>query len=101
MSVALVIITGLVSVGLGLGPTIGLSDLLVVSVAGGALASLPVLAATLGLAGGEVRFGWDRDNVTAPLVSSIRDVLNTPAAVGGTGCAGCGPGSTGERDEGK
>src|SRR3546814_12546675 len=43
MSVALVIITGLVSVGLGLGPTIGLSDLLVVSVAGGALASLPVL----------------------------------------------------------
>src|SRR3546814_2078831 len=38
MSVALVIITRLVSVGLGLGPTIGLSDLLVVSVAGGALA---------------------------------------------------------------
>src|SRR3546814_10452725 len=95
MSVALVIITGLVSVGLGLGPTIGLSDLLVVSVAGGALASLPVLAATLGLAGGAVRFGWDLDNVTAPLVSSLGDVLTIPALWVGTGLLGFGLVSTG------
>src|SRR5690606_22777099 len=56
MSLILVLITVVVSTGLGLGPTIGLADLSLVSIGGGALASLPVLAATLGLAAGAVRF---------------------------------------------
>ncbi len=90
MSVALVLIAALISVGLGLGPTIGLADLALVSVGGGALASLPVLAATLGLAAGAVRFGWDLDNVTAPLVSTLGDVLTLPALWVATGLLGYG-----------
>jgi mgtE-like transporter len=90
MSVVLVLLAALVSVGLGLGHTIGLADLALVSVGGGALASLPVLAATLGLAAGAVRFGWDLDNVTAPLVSTLGDVLTLPALWLATGLLGFG-----------
>lgn len=90
MSVILVLLTALISVGLGLGPTIGLADLALVSIGGGALASLPVLAATLGLAAGAVRFGWDLDNVTAPLVSTLGDVLTLPALWLATGLLGFG-----------
>jgi len=90
MSLVLVLIAALVSIGLGLGPTIGLADLALVSVGGGALASLPVLAATLGLASGAVRFGWDLDNVTAPLVSTLGDVLTLPALYLATGLLGVG-----------
>ncbi|MEO7429757.1 MAG: magnesium transporter, partial [Acidimicrobiales bacterium] len=90
MSVVLVLLAALISVGLGLGPTIGLADLALVSVGGGALASLPVLAATLGLAAGAVRFGWDLDNVTAPLVSTLGDVLTLPALWLATGLLGFG-----------
>jgi mgtE-like transporter len=90
MSVVLVFLTSVISVGLGLGHTIGLADLTLVSVGGGTLASLPVLAATLGLAAGAVRFGWDLDNVTAPLVSTLGDVLTLPALWLATGLLGFG-----------
>ena len=90
MSLVLVVLAALVSVGLGLGPTIGLADLALVSVGGGTLASIPVLAATLGLAAGAVRYGWDLDNVTAPLVSSLGDVLTLPALYLATGLLGLG-----------
>ena len=90
MSLVLVVLAALVAVGLGLGASIGLADLALVSVGGGALASIPVLAATLGLAGGAVRYGWDLDNVTAPLVSSLGDVLTLPALYLATGLLGLG-----------
>jgi mgtE-like transporter len=90
MSVVLVGLASVISVGLGLGQTIGLADLALVSVGGGTLASLPVLAATLGLAAGAVRFGWDLDNVTAPLVSTLGDVLTLPALWVATGLLGLG-----------
>jgi mgtE-like transporter len=90
MSLVLVLMAALVSVGLGLGPTIGLADLALVSIGGGTLASLPVLAATLGLASGAVRFGWDLDNVTAPLVSTLGDVVTLPALYLATGLLGIG-----------
>lgn len=90
MSVVLVALTAFVSVGLGLGPTIGVADLALVSVGGGAVASIPVLLATLGLAIGAVRFGWDLDNVTAPLVSTLGDVLTLPALWLATGLLGFG-----------
>jgi mgtE-like transporter len=95
MSVVLVVLAAVISVGLGLGSTIGLADLALVSVGGGALASLPVLAATLGLAAGAVRFGWDLDNVTAPLVSTLGDVLTLPALWLATGVLGFGLVSSG------
>ncbi len=79
MSAALALVTVGVAGALGVGPTMGFADLAVVSVAGGVVASIPVLAATLGLAAGAARFGWDLDNVTAPLVSTLGDVLTLPA----------------------
>jgi mgtE-like transporter len=60
---------------------IGLSDFIVVSVFGGTIASLVVLGITLGLAVGSARFGWDLDNVTAPLVSASGDFVTLPALV--------------------
>lgn len=95
MSLVLVLVAAIASVGLGLGRTIGLADLALISVGGGALASLPVLAATLGLAAGAVRFGWDLDNVTAPLVSTLGDVLTLPALWLATGLLGFGLVSSG------
>lgn len=60
---------------------IGISDFIVVSVVGGLAASVVVLVITLGLAVGSARFGWDLDNVTAPLVSAAGDFVTLPALV--------------------
>ena len=57
------------------------ADFIVVSTVGGMLASLVVLVITLGLAAGSVRFGWDLDNVVAPLVTATADVVSLPALV--------------------
>lgn len=54
-------------------------QLAVVSVLGGLLASVVVLAASLALVAGAVRYGWDLDNVVAPVVSTLGDVLTLPA----------------------
>ncbi len=45
------------------------------------LASLVVLAITIGLTAGSTRFGWDLDNVTAPLVTATGDLVTLPALV--------------------
>jgi mgtE-like transporter len=79
MSAALAIVAKGVAVALGLADTIGVLDLALISVVGGVLASVIVLAATLGLTAGAVRYGWDLDNVNAPLVSTLGDVLTLPA----------------------
>jgi mgtE-like transporter len=50
-----------------------------ISILGGLLASAVVLVATVGLAAGSVRFGWDLDNLVAPVVSTLGDVLTLPA----------------------
>jgi mgtE-like transporter len=60
---------------------IGIADFIVVSVFGGTVASLVVLGITLGLAVASARFGWDLDNVTAPLVSASGDFVTLPALV--------------------
>lgn len=53
--------------------------LALVSILGGSLASLVVLAVTIGLTLAAVRFGWDLDNLVAPTVSTMGDVLTIPA----------------------
>ena len=65
----------------GIAPTMGVADFVVVSTVGGLLASVVVGAVSLGLAAGSVRFGWDLDNVTAPLVSTLGDLATVPALV--------------------
>lgn len=68
-----------VAVALGLSATIPVLDLVVISVVGALLSSVVVLAFTLALAAGSVRLGWDLDNVNAPLVASVGDVVGLPS----------------------
>ena len=88
LSAILAVLAKLVAVTLGIDDTIPVGDLLVVSVVGGTLASTLVLLATVGLAGGAARYGWDLDNVTAPTVSTLGDVLTLPALWLATGLIG-------------
>ncbi len=60
---------------------IGVADFVVVSVFGGTIASIVVLAITIGLAVASAKFGWDLDNVTAPVVSASGDFVTLPAIV--------------------
>lgn len=79
LSLILAVIARVISVVLGVGNTISVLDLALVSVAGGMLASIVVLAATLLLSIGAVRRGWDMDNLVAPTVSTLGDVITIPA----------------------
>jgi mgtE-like transporter len=79
MSLALAVVAKTLAVGMGLADSIDLLSMSTVSIAGGVLGSIVVLAAALGMTGGAVRYGWDLDNVTAPLVSTLGDVLTLPA----------------------
>ncbi len=78
-AVVLAGITKAVAVALGLAETISVLDLVVISVVGAVLSSVVVLVFTLALAAGSVRFGWDLDNVNAPLVASVGDVVGLPS----------------------
>ena len=79
ISLALAVVAKTVAVGMGLTGSIDLLSMATVSILGGLLGSIVVLGASLGLTAGAVRFGWDLDNVTAPLVSTLGDVLTLPA----------------------
>jgi mgtE-like transporter len=79
LSLLLAVVAKVVAVALGVMHTISVLDLALISILGGALASVVVLVATILLAAGSVRFGWDLDNLTAPLVSTLGDVLTLPA----------------------
>lgn len=79
MSLLLAVVAKTVAVALGVANTISVLDLALISIVGGLLASVLVLVGTVLLASGSVRFGWDLDNVTAPLVSTLGDVLTLPA----------------------
>jgi mgtE-like transporter len=79
LSLLLAVVAKTVAVALGVMNTISIVDLALISIVGGALASLVVLMATILLAAGSVRYGWDLDNLIAPLVSTVGDVLTLPA----------------------
>ena len=74
-----------VALAFGLAGTISAADLIVVSFVGAVLASAVVLVVTLGLAAGSARFGWDLDNVNAPLVSAVGDIVTLPALFAASG----------------
>jgi mgtE-like transporter len=79
VSVALAVMAKAVAVGFGLEGTISVADFVVISVVGGAVSSLAVLAVTLVIAASSVRRGWDLDNVSAPPVTATGDVVTLPA----------------------
>ncbi len=78
----------------GLSGSMTLADFLVVSTLGGLIASSAVGVVTVGLVVGSVRFGWDLDNVTAPLVTTIGDLFTVPALVIAAAAAGHGVSSS-------
>ena len=77
-SVGLAVLAKAVAVGFGLANTISIVDFVVISVVGGVVASLLVLVFTVTLAAASARFGWDPDNVMAPLVTAIGDLVTLP-----------------------
>jgi mgtE-like transporter len=84
LTMAVSVLLALAAKGLGIAVAIDplpapLLDLALVAVLGGLLASLVVLGATLLLTLGAVRFEWDLDNLVAPIVSTLGDVLTIPA----------------------
>ena len=79
MSGLLAVIAKAVAVALGIENTVSVLDLALISVLGGLIASALVLVGALLLTSRAVRHGWDLDNVTAPLVSTMGDVLTLPA----------------------
>jgi mgtE-like transporter len=81
ISVVLAVMAKGVAFAFDISPTMSVADFIVVSTVGGMLASLVVLVITLALAAGSVRFGWDLDNVVAPLVTATADVVSLPALV--------------------
>jgi mgtE-like transporter len=79
MSVVLALLAWVIALGIGVDDLTSPLVLVGISLGGGLLASLVVLAATLGLVRGAVHRGWDLDNVVAPVVSTLGDVLTLPA----------------------
>jgi mgtE-like transporter len=78
-SVALAVMAKVVSVGFGLERSISVADFIVISLVGGIISSAVVLVLTIALAAGSVRYGWDPDNVTAPLVTASGDMVTLPS----------------------
>lgn len=59
--------------------TIPFTHYITVSVLGGLISSVVILAITLGVAALSVRRGWDMDNVAAPVVTAAGDLITLPA----------------------
>jgi mgtE-like transporter len=79
ISLALALLAKAVAVGFGLGNTISIADFVVISLLGGVISSVVVLALTLGVAAASVRRDWDMDNVAAPLVTAAGDMVTLPS----------------------
>ncbi len=79
LSFLLALIAKFVSIAFGVTGTIRVLDLVLISIIGGVIASAVVLAATVVLSVGSVRREWDLDNLVAPTVSTLGDVVTIPA----------------------
>ncbi|MFI5044435.1 MAG: magnesium transporter [Acidimicrobiales bacterium] len=79
LSLILAVVARITAVGFGIENAIGIIDLALVSILGGLLASFIVLAATVLLSVGAVRRDWDMDNLVAPTVSTLGDVITIPS----------------------
>ena len=87
-ALALAVLAKGVGVAFGLDRTISIADFVVISIVAAVLASIVLLGFTLGLAAGSVRFGWDMDNVTAPVVTAAGDMVTLPALFVATALVG-------------
>ena len=60
-------------------PSIPLSQLLIISVVGGAIGSGLILVITVALSAASTRLGWDLDSVSTPMVTALGDVTTLPS----------------------
>ena len=79
ISLALAVLAKSVASAFGVSETISLADFVVISVLGGVLSSIVVLALTVGVAALAARKGWDMDNVAAPIVTAAGDMVTLPS----------------------
>jgi mgtE-like transporter len=68
--------------------SISLLDFLVISMLGGVISSLVVLAITVAVAAGSARFDWDMDSVAAPVITAAGDMVTLPSLFLATYCVG-------------
>ena len=78
-AVALALLTKILSPIFGLESVVSIADLLVLSSIGALLSYVVLIAVTLALAARSAARGWDLDDVNAPLVSAVGDVVTLPA----------------------
>ena len=81
LGVALAVMARGAALAFNVSPTMSLADFVVISALGCLLAAFVVLAITLATTAGAVRFGWDLDNVVAPMVTVAGDVVTLPSLV--------------------
>ncbi len=81
LGVALAVMAKGAALAFNVSPTMSLADFVVISALGCLIAAFVVLAITLGTTAGAVRFGWDLDNVVAPMVTVAGDVVTLPSLV--------------------
>ena len=81
LGVMLAIMAKGVALAFNVSPTMSLADFVVISALGCLIAAFVVLAITLATTAGAVRFGWDLDNVVAPMVTVAGDVVTLPSLV--------------------
>ena len=81
LGVALAIMAKGAALAFNISPTMSLADFVVISALGCLIAAFVVLAITLATTAGAVRFGWDLDNVVAPMVTVAGDVVTLPSLV--------------------
>lgn len=79
LSLVLAVLAKFVAVAFGIQNSISVIDLALISIVGGTLASIIVLASTIALSAMSVRQGWDLDNLVAPTMSTLGDVLTVPS----------------------
>jgi mgtE-like transporter len=60
-------------------PSISVWDLAVISIVGGAIGSVLVLAITIGLSALSYRLEWDLDSVATPMVTALGDMTTLPS----------------------
>ena len=81
LGVALAVMAKGAALAFNVSPTMSLADFVVISALGCLIAAFVVLGITLATAAAAVRFGWDLDNVVAPMVTVAGDVVTLPSLV--------------------
>jgi mgtE-like transporter len=84
----LAIVAKVFAVAFGVQHAISLADFVVISVVGGLIPIAVVMAITVGVTALSVRYEWDLDNVSAPVVTAAADSVTLPSLFLATGLVG-------------